>query len=58
MNKSPRVGALVRVVLTLNMTFDQDLVVLQVILSMFGRFVVHSWRWCGGMNKEHPMPVH
>ena len=25
---------------------------------MFGRFLVHVWRSCGGLNKEHSISVH
>ena len=35
------------------MTFGSELVVLNTKPSMFGKFLVHAWRWCGGLNKEH-----
>jgi hypothetical protein len=26
-------------------------------LSMFGKFLVHAWSWCGGLNKVHFIAV-
>lgn len=37
-----------RLVLQLNMT----LVDMHTRLSMFGKSVVHTWRYCRGLNKE------
>jgi hypothetical protein len=27
-------------------------------ISMFGKFLVHAWNWCGGLNKEHSKSIH
>jgi hypothetical protein len=35
------------------MTFGMELVVLLTKPSMFGKFLVHVWRYCGGLNKEN-----
>jgi hypothetical protein len=40
------------------MNFGRELVVLLTKPSMFGNFVVHAWRKCGGLNKEHSISVH
>ena len=40
------------------MNFDRELVVLHMIPHMFGKFVVHAWRLCGGLNVKHPILVH
>jgi len=40
------------------MTFGRELVVLLTKPSMFGKFLVHAWRWCGGLNIEHSLSVH
>jgi hypothetical protein len=40
------------------MTFGRELVVLLTKPSMFSKFLVHAWRWCGGLNKEHSILVH
>ena len=32
--------------------FGRELIVLHMILSMFVKFVVHTWGWCGCLNKE------
>ena len=39
---------LIRVILELKMTFGQELVVLHTSPCMFGKFLVHAWRKCGG----------
>ena len=40
------------------MAFGQELVDLLTRHSMFGRFLVHAWRWqCGGLNIEHSISV-
>ena len=31
--------------------FGQELVALATILSTFGKFLVHAWSQCGGLNK-------
>ena len=28
------------------------------VQKAFGKLLVHSWRWCGGLNEEHSMWVH
>ena len=40
------------------MAFDQKLVVLHTLPSMFGRLLVDAWRQCGGLSKEHSISVH
>ena len=40
------------------MTFGRELVVLLTKASMLGKFLVHVWRYCGGLNKEHSISVH
>ena len=35
------------------MTFGRELVVLLTTPSMFGKFLVHLWKLCGGLNKGH-----
>jgi hypothetical protein len=40
------------------MSIERELVVLLTKPSMFGKFVVHEWRQCGGLNKEHSILVH
>ena len=40
------------------MTFGRELVVLLKNPFMFGKFLMHVWRECGGMNKEHSILVH
>ena len=40
------------------MTFGRELVVLLTKPSMSGKFLVHVWRLCGGLNKEHYVSVH
>jgi hypothetical protein len=42
-----------RAVLKFNRSFGQELGVLRAILSMFSKFSMHAWSWCGGLNKEH-----
>ena len=40
------------------MSFGRELVVLPTKPSMFGKFVVHAWRWGGGLKIEHSISVH
>ena len=40
------------------MTFGRDLVVLNTTPFMFGMFLVHAWRYCGGSNEVHSISVH
>ena len=40
------------------MTFGRELVVLLTKSFMFGKFLVHVWGWCGGLNKAHSISVH
>ena len=40
------------------MTSGRELVVLLTKPSMFVKFLVQAWRWCGGWNKEHYILVH
>ena len=39
-------------------TFCQKLVGLHTRPSVFGKFSVHAWRYCGGLNKEKSISVH
>ena len=39
------------------MAFDQEWVDLHTTPSIFGRFLVHTWRQCGGLSKEHSIQV-
>ena len=40
--------------LLLNSTrgYGRELGVLHIILSMSGKFIVHAWSQCGGLNEE------
>ena len=40
------------------MTFGRELVVLHTKLSMVGKFLVHAWTKCGGLNIEHSISIH
>ena len=40
-----------RVICSLHWSFGRELVFWHTILSMFGRFSVHAWSWCGGLNQ-------
>ena len=40
------------------MSFGRELDVLPTKPSMFGKFVVHAWRWGGGLKIEHSISVH
>jgi hypothetical protein len=40
------------------MSFGWELVVLPTKPSMFGKLVVHVWRYGGGLNKEYSISVH
>jgi hypothetical protein len=44
--------------MTFGRELAQELVVLLTKPSMFGKFLVHAWRWYGGSNKEHSISVH
>jgi hypothetical protein len=39
------------------MTFGRGLVVLLTKSSMFGKFLVHAWRWSGGLTKNIPYGI-
>ena len=39
------------------MDIGWELVVLQITTSIFGKFLVHAWKECGGLNKEHSISV-
>ena len=39
------------------MTSGQELVVLHTTPSKFSEFLVHAWRWHGGLNEKHSIPV-
>ena len=39
------------------MNLGQELVVLHTKPSMFVKFVVHAWRYCVHLNKEHSILV-
>lgn len=47
-----------RITLHLNMTCGQELVALHRRLFMFGVLAAHTWRYCGGLIKEHSLSVH
>ena len=40
------------------MTFGRELVVLLIKPAMFGKFLVHAWRWCRGLKIEQSISVH
>ena len=48
----------VEVILKFKGTFCWELVVSHTTPSMFGKFSVHAWRQCSGLNKEHSVLVH
>ena len=48
----------IRLIFRLTMTFGRELVIWLTKPSMFGKFMVHVWRWCGGLNKEHSISIH
>ena len=45
----------IRVILELNITFGQELVVLPTTISMLGKFPVPAWREYGRLNKIHSL---
>ena len=42
----------IRVILQINYSFGWELVVLHTMLSMFSKFLVHAWSWCGGFKEK------
>lgn len=48
----------IRLIHQLNMTFGGESVVLHTRPSIFGKFLVRAWRYCGGLNEEHSRSVH
>ena len=40
-------------ILSIKMTSVQMLVVLHTTPPMFGKFLVHAWRWCGDLDEDH-----
>ena len=40
------------------MNFGKEWVVLPTKPSMFGKFVVHAWKYGGGLKIEHSISVH
>ena len=44
--------------LSVSMTFDWELAVMHTTPSMFSKFLVHAWRYCGGLHREHSILVH
>lgn len=43
----------IKVFVQLNMTFSTELVVVHTTSSMVGKFQVHVWRLCEGLNEEN-----
>ena len=41
-----------RVIHLFHHIFGRELIVLHTILSMFVKFLVHTWGWSGCLNKE------
>ena len=43
----------IEVILLIKMTSVWMLVALHTRPPMFGKFLVHSWRWCGDLDEDH-----
>jgi hypothetical protein len=42
----------IRVILQFNQSFSRKLVVSHITLSMFDKFLVYVWSWCGGFERR------
>ena len=49
----PPLDKMLRVILEFDRIFGQELVELHTRPSMFSKFLMHAWKWFGGLNKEH-----